>query len=441
MTTAKQPPRDEDDRAPRPGVRPGGARDPEPVLREALPFLLKMARNRGFDAQAQRDIAQDVAVIVVAKIDQHDRSLGTELQWVIGIARNVMRHAKRTERTKRRVIQDEPLGGLEGRPALGLTPEESARAHAALRVINEALTEEQRAVYELTVEGYSARETGQILGLPTTTVEYRLKEARERLAVALRRLGEDEKSVTRVRGGVAPFASLEDLESALRAGRARPAPKAKPAASAFASFTVCILLGLTLVGSLGPGRDRLAGSGERSLSAVETTAATAAPAGAPGAAGGIRAAPAAVAAASAAPAASAMGTGPAAPMTPVERTGPAAPAVPAMGTGPAAPAPGAGAPVDPERMHESALLRRALGVPPERTLALASLHALRSPSHAVEEREVIRVRALAALGRRSEAVAHARRLDGTLYEKQARDTLAAAGPSGAADRPAPGESP
>jgi hypothetical protein len=74
-------------------------------------------------------------------------------------------------------------------------------------------------------------------------------------------------------------------------------------------------------------------------------------------------------------------------------------------------------------VDESTLLQMALGAPPQRGLELANQHARRFPSQHAGKRELIIVRALVALGRRSEAEARARALKGTVYEKAITEAL------------------
>lgn len=187
--------------------------DPEKAFREALPFLLDLARRRGLDRQAALDIAQETGVRMVAHAAEYDSERGTPVQWAIGIARNEIRTWKRADRTEQRLIVQGPIWNLGERPSPELTPEEKLRALETIVAINDALTEEQRAICELALEGYTGNEIAQIMGLTPVRVAQRIREARARLDSLLRRIGEDEKSVTRVRGVVVPLGAASERDA------------------------------------------------------------------------------------------------------------------------------------------------------------------------------------------------------------------------------------
>jgi RNA polymerase sigma factor (sigma-70 family) len=201
------------------GIRP--SIDPARLFCEALPFILTMAQGRGFDEQAQRDVAQAVGVVLVERRGNYDPDRGTPIQWAIGIARNVLRETARRQRTERRYIDVAPPEAMAHRPALELTPEERARAQSALSLARAVLTDEQIEIFELSAQEYTAQEIAAILGVTRSRVEQRIREARERLAALLKRLGEDRVSAAHVRGVVLPFVSVDELEKALRVGRVR----------------------------------------------------------------------------------------------------------------------------------------------------------------------------------------------------------------------------
>lgn len=422
MATDERPPNDH--RAPPPDRAALSVPSPERLFRAALPFILRMARHHGFDDQGQKDIAQDVAVALVERIDTYDPARGTELQWVLGIARNVVRHAKRTERTERRHIEGEGIEGPDSHPAPELTPEERARAHAVLHRINAALTPQQREVYELTVEGYTARDIGLILDLPATTVELRLKEARARLAVLLRKLGEDARTVTRVRGTMAPLPVFESTKSAFRAAWRRRAARWLSAALR----AVLVPARIRVIGALAVA-SAAAGAG---LAAREGS-----PAGVPGEQATSAPSPRAPHGPAEQPGAS-MSTGvdaartaqdPALPAAPSGTAGPSGSGLPAAdtretaqaaaetartsATSPARPPAASlardganaggrsGEPpwLDPDVSIELRLLQGAFGAVPERALAVAGYHAVRFPSSNAGRREELVARALAAPGR------------------------------------------
>lgn len=456
MTTAKRPPSDLPGAAPPSGIHL--TFDPEQVFREALSSILKMAAKRGFTDAEQWDIAQAVGEMLVRCRDEYDPGRGTPIEWAIGIAKNVIREAARRQRTERRYINTAPNEAVENRPALDLTPEERARAHDALSLVRATLTDEQFEVFELVAEQHTAEEIAGILGLTRSRVEQRIREARERLAALLKRLGEDKATAAHVRGAaVLPFVSVEDLEAALRAGRVREgvadelwrrvvertgysdggggddppeaptAPVPKPRAPS--PLDARGAPQLPPVGQLAGSAARVALSAGQLAGGAALVFLTGAIVGA-----GILAAvtsdersappsilaepPPAVVLASASSAEH-------------DEPPPAATAHSAAGTlaGTARVAAStlpASTGIDPATADESTLLQMALSAPPRRALDLASQHARRFPAKQVGKREVVIVRALVALGRRSEAEARARALKGTVYQQAVTDALGGA---------------
>lgn len=430
MMTAKRPPEDSSGPPPPSGVR--SFVDSAKLFREVLPCIFKMARNRGFDEQGQQDIAQTVGEILVRQHGDHDPARGTAVQWAVGIAKNVIRTTARRQRTERRYIDAAPNERVEDRPALDLTPEERARARDALARIGATLTEEQREIFELTAEQHTAEEIAGILGLTRSRVEQRIREARERLTGLLARMGEDKASATNVRGVVLlPFTTVEDLHAAVRAGRVRdgvadelwrrvtlhtagslPLPAARQLVYAGGGVvlspsqlgvggTALLLTGATVGIAI---FSALSGDRTESASILSEPALAL-----------VLAAPS-----SPSPNETTVADRRATRIPPVTANG-AAPSPPVRtSTDPAATDPGA----DPvAAADEGTLLRMALGASPTRALELASEHARRFPSQQVGKRELVIVRALVSLGRRSEAEARARALKGTVYEKAITDAL------------------
>lgn len=450
MIPATRPPSDSPGTPPPSGTR--STLDPAKVFREALPSILKMARNRGFDDQGQQDIAQATGEILVERRGAYDPERGTPIQWAMGIAKRVISETARSKRTERRYIDDTPDTGLEDRPTLDLTPEERTRAQHALSLVRAALTEEQIEIFELTAEQRTAQEVADALGLTRSRVEQRIREARERLDALLKRLGEDKQSASRVRGTVLlPFVTVEDLEEALRAGRVReglaeelwrrvvertgyteaggddaPEPHAppppKPPPHASSPPPAVRAPQLPAVGQLAANGARVALSVGQLGAGVAFVFLTGAAIGI-----GIFAAvtrddpteppgihpepPAVILAATSSPPPAA------------EDTGPAVAAIPAGTARSTAAPPRAATAINPDTADEATLLQMAHTAPPARAVELANQHARRFPSQHIGRREVILIRALLALGRRSEAEARARALEGTVYEKPIADAL------------------
>jgi predicted transcriptional regulator len=369
----------------------------------------------------------------------------------------MIREAARRQRTERRYIDAAPNEAVENRPALDLTPEERALAKNALSSIRAALTAEQFAVFELVAEQYTAEEIAGILGLTRSRVEQRIREARERLAALLKRLGEDKATAAHVRSAaVLPFATVEDLEAALRAGRVRegvadelwrrvvertgysdggggdeppkgeapsvPAPRPRAPSPVDAGRALQLPPGSHLAGPT----TRVALSAGQLAGGAALVFLTGAVVGA-----GILAAvtsdessaPPSILAEPAPEVVLASASSPIVDAPPAADTARTVGAPPAGTTRGAASMPTASTSIDPARADESTLLQMALSAPPRRALDLANQHAQRFPTKQVGKREVLIVRALVALGRRSEAEARARALKGTVYEQAVTNAL------------------
>ena len=193
----------------------------ELAYREALPLIEAMTRKAGMERTERDDVLQRVAVVLVEKAAHYDPSLGTRRMWAMGIARNILLDALRAAREERRRF--EPDRRLSEIPSGDLTPEETLRARESLAILSEAVRVEHRRVFELDALAHTAREIGRILDVPKSTAEWRLKEVREDLDEALRAMGEDRKSVTRVRAFLFPWPGLAGGPSSL-SGTVTPAP-------------------------------------------------------------------------------------------------------------------------------------------------------------------------------------------------------------------------
>lgn len=178
----------------------------ELAYREALPLIEAMTRKAGMERTERDDVLQRVAVVLVEKAAHYDPSRGTRRMWAMGIARNILLDALRAAREERRRF--EPDRRLSEIPSGDLTPEETLRARESLAILSEAVRVEHRRVFELDALAHTAREIGRILDVPKSTAEWRLLEVREDLDEALRAMGEDRKSVTRVRAILFPWPGL-----------------------------------------------------------------------------------------------------------------------------------------------------------------------------------------------------------------------------------------
>ena len=154
-------------------------------------LVWRSLRGLGVPEHAVDDALQDVFVIVHRRRQAYD-GRATLRKWVLGIARNVaLKYRERTARHLARVdpVEDEPAA--TGAPGLDDT---LAQRQAAVMVDRflDTLDPDKRAVFVLSdVEGLSAPEIADVLGVKLNTVYSRLRVARQRFeqAVARHRTG------------------------------------------------------------------------------------------------------------------------------------------------------------------------------------------------------------------------------------------------------------
>ena len=142
-------------------------------LEDLIPALRRYARGLAGSASAADDLVQDCLLLA---LDRERQFRGERLKpWVFAILSNVGRSAHRSRRRAPVIAEfDAPDAGSD--PAVRVT------VLAALS----ALPDEQRQPLLLTaVEGFTYRETAEILGVPIGTVMSRLSRARDALAERL----------------------------------------------------------------------------------------------------------------------------------------------------------------------------------------------------------------------------------------------------------------
>ncbi len=163
--------------------RRGAARDKSEVplrdeIAEHRPFVRASLRHLGVDGNQLDDAEQDVFLVVLRRERDFDPTRGTSYRgWMWGVCRNVAASYRRNARRARRHAP--PLDRAI-RPPI----EERLAAHHMLA----ALDENSRAVWLGRCEGRSAKELADALAVPVTTVEWRLRKARDAVRATVRGL-------------------------------------------------------------------------------------------------------------------------------------------------------------------------------------------------------------------------------------------------------------
>jgi RNA polymerase sigma-70 factor (ECF subfamily) len=114
--------------------------------------------------------------------------VGSALPWLLGVANNVVRNARRGQRRYRAALERLPA------PAVALPAEDQALARAvteaglrdALDAISALPEREQEVVMLVLWSGLSYEEAATALAIPVGTVQSRLSRARGKLQIALR---------------------------------------------------------------------------------------------------------------------------------------------------------------------------------------------------------------------------------------------------------------
>jgi RNA polymerase sigma-70 factor (ECF subfamily) len=156
----------------------------ERFYRQHVEAVQRFVARRVDDPYRAADLTADVFVAVIESAGSYRRSRGEPVAWLYGIARNVVadehRQKARELRTATRIrgrelVDEDDLAALHER----IDGESAARAlYRELTLLPAG----ERAVLELVaLDGLSAREAGQALGIGAVAARVRLHRARRRL--------------------------------------------------------------------------------------------------------------------------------------------------------------------------------------------------------------------------------------------------------------------
>ena len=137
------------------------------------------------------DVAQDVFAVALRRLPSF-RGDSSERTWLFAITRNVVRNAQRRSALRRFVGLDTIPEPVSPSPPLSAQLDSSRRRRAVQRALSRLKTHQREALVLVDMEGLTAREAGEMLGVPEGTVSSRLHHSRKAFAVALKREGLDE---------------------------------------------------------------------------------------------------------------------------------------------------------------------------------------------------------------------------------------------------------
>ncbi len=166
----------------------------EPLTLEAVytahfRFVWRCLRNLGVGDVALDDAVQEVFLVVDRKLPHFSGSLRP---WLYAIVRRIaLRHRQRAQREASRFVSENALSpGFSEKKAPDLREEvdQRERLEIAFRALDQ-LDHNKREVFVFClIEGLSAPEVAQIVGVPQNTVYSRLSAARREFSVIIERL-------------------------------------------------------------------------------------------------------------------------------------------------------------------------------------------------------------------------------------------------------------
>lgn len=157
-------------------------RDPARIIATHWPMLSRIARAHEFDPERRKDLLQDMALALLRALPGFRGEASLKV-FVARVAENRgLAHATRAVLREGADELDEQTADLalgpEERSALG---ERVTRLFGAICQLPLAL----RQVSVLALEGFEAREVGEVLGITANTAAQRMKRARSALRAAL----------------------------------------------------------------------------------------------------------------------------------------------------------------------------------------------------------------------------------------------------------------
>lgn len=164
-----------------------GARDFDALYEAHFDFVWRSLRRLGVPAGLAEDAAQDAFVVVHRRLSDL-RADASAKAWLFGIALRVAHDYRRTLKRKGTVSFD-----VDAEPSREQGPFESTAKLQAARKLDCFLAElddDKRAAFVLAeLEGMSAPEVSQALGVNLNTVYSRLRAGRERFVAYVQKVG------------------------------------------------------------------------------------------------------------------------------------------------------------------------------------------------------------------------------------------------------------
>jgi len=156
----------------------------ERFYRQHVESVQRFVARRVDDPYVVADLTADVFVAVIESAGSYRRSRGEPVAWLFGIARNVVAGERRRKVKELRLVSRVRGRELVDEDDLATLHELIDRESAARELMHDLsqLPAGERAVLELVaLDGLSASEAGQALGIGAVAARVRLHRARRRL--------------------------------------------------------------------------------------------------------------------------------------------------------------------------------------------------------------------------------------------------------------------
>jgi RNA polymerase sigma-70 factor (ECF subfamily) len=156
------------------------------LVDETFDFIWRSLRGMGVPADSVDDAAQQVFLVAAQKLDEIEP--GRERAFLYGTAHGVAANARRARARRREVLDEDAVRGHVDAAPSGEALVELEERRALLDRILASMADDLREVFVLFVlEGLTAPEIAELVGVPVGTVASRLRRAREAFHVLTRR--------------------------------------------------------------------------------------------------------------------------------------------------------------------------------------------------------------------------------------------------------------
>lgn len=161
----------------------------ERFYREHAGDVLRWVIRLGGPYVIAEEVAQDVFATAIRRYPSF-RGDSSPRTWLFSITRNVVRNARRRAALRRFVgLDDDAPESIADQPAVDEQVARMRRRRAVQRALETLSTKHREAIVLVDLEGLTAREAGELLGVAEGTISSRLHNGRKGFAAALKRQG------------------------------------------------------------------------------------------------------------------------------------------------------------------------------------------------------------------------------------------------------------